>query len=457
MAVYSYATATGARFAPLQAVEDLVQSSPVVFPQSPGSLDWLLGPALQELEQSEDAFQLAVFAPAGARDLPVMVFLPGGGFVSGAGTVRWYNAQNFADTQRAVVVVVNYRVGLLAHRGRVGGGNTVPEELLLALRWVQRHIGTLGGNAENVTLAGQSAGAFWAFTLAQLEEARGLFQRVYFGSLSFQPPMSEQEAAQRQALVTEHLGERGLETVTTAQLLSTASGIGKHWAGRGLGLYPSADQAVPADLFDAGAAASRLHVDQVMLSHTADEATAFIGQAPDQAFPEPAVHGFIGAHFADPDIVAEVFAEDQSLVTAKDRMIRAMTLHQIELYATELADAVAAAGKQSHVVRFSVVSELPKARSAHCFELPFAFANAQHWEDAPMLRGLDPETYDEASTQFSSLLGSFLKDGIPADTQGNPLPAHQVGTVEARQVTGSGVQDHRLERRLTTKRLAPIR
>lgn len=457
MSIYSYATTTGARFAPLQAVEGLVQSSPAIFPQSPGSLDWLLGPALQELEQSEDAFQLAVFAPAGARDLPVMVFLPGGGFVSGAGTVRWHDAQNFADAQRAVVVVVNYRVGLLAHRGSVGGGNTVPEELLLALRWVQRNVGALGGNAENVTLAGQSAGAFWAFALAQLEQARGLFQRLYLGSLSFQPPMSEQEAAQRQELVTEHLGGRGLETATTVQLLSTASTIGKHWAGRGLGLYPSADQAVPADLFDVAAAASRLHVDQVLLSHTADEATAFIGQAPDHAFPEPAVQGFIGAHFADPDMVAEVFAEDQSLVTSKDRMIRAMSLHQIELYATELADALAAAGKQSYVVRFSVVSELPKARSAHCFELPFVFANAQQWEDAPMLRELDPETYAVASTQFSSLIGSFLKDGMPTDTQGNTLPAHHVGTGEARQITGSGVQDHRLERRLATKRLVPIR
>lgn len=457
MAIYSYAATTGARFAPLQAVEGLVQCSSAVFPQSPGSLDWLLGPALQEIEQSEEAFQLAVFAPDDAHNLPVMVFLPGGGFVSGAGTVRWYDAQNFADSQRAVVVVVNYRVGLLAHRGSVGGGNTVPEELLLALLWVQRNIGALGGNAENVTLAGQSAGAFWAFTLAQLEQARGLFQRVYLGSLSFQPPMSEDEAAQRQEIVEEHLGERGLGTATTVQLLSVASTIGKHWAGRGLGLYPSAEQAVPADLFDVAAAASRLHVDQVLLSHTADEATAFIGQAPDQAFPEPAVQGFIGAHFADPDIVAEVFAEDQSLVTPKDRMIRAMSLHQIELYATELADALATAGKESHVVRFSVESELPKARSAHCFDLPFVFANAQQWEDAPMLRGLDPEAYAVASTQFSALLGSFVKDGMPTDAQGNALPAHQAGTFEARQITGSGIQGHRLERRLATKRLVPIR
>src|SRR5690606_26651782 len=95
MSVYSYAQRGSDRFGQLGEVTGLTEAEPAVFPQTPGSLDWLLGPALQELPQSEDAFQIAVFAPEGARDLPVMVFLPGGGFVSGAGTVRWYDAQNF--------------------------------------------------------------------------------------------------------------------------------------------------------------------------------------------------------------------------------------------------------------------------------------------------------------------------------------------------------------------------
>ncbi|WP_404288031.1 carboxylesterase family protein [Glutamicibacter arilaitensis] len=457
MSVYSYATTGGERFAPLSAVAELSPVQPAVFPQTPGSLDWLLGPALQELPQSEDAFQLAVFAPSGATNLPVMVFLPGGGFVSGAGTVRWYDAQNFADAQQAVVVVVNYRIGLLAHRRSVGGGNTVPEELLLALQWVQRHIGALGGNAANTTLAGQSAGAFWAFALAQLAEARGLFQRVYFGSLSFQPPLHSDAAAERQAIVDARLGEYGLETATTDELLATAGTIGKHWAGRGLGLYPSTDNSVPGDLFDVTAAASRMHVDQVLLTHTADEATAFIGQAPEQAFGEPAVQGFVAAHFTDPESVAALFAREASLQTPKDCMIRAMTLHQIELYAIELADALAAAGKQTHLVRFAVASELAKAGSAHCFELPFVFANAHRWADAPMLTGLDPETYAVASTEFGALLGSFLVDGSASDAQGNHLPAHQAGTPRAQQITAAGIEPSDLERRVIAKRLVSTR
>src|SRR5690606_1080081 len=136
MSVYSYAQRGAGRFGELGEVTELTEAAPAIFPQTPGSLDWLLGPALQELPQSGAAFRVAVFGAEGAKGRPVMVFLPGGGFVSGAGTVRWYDAQNCAEKQNCVVVMVNYRSGLLAHRQQVGGGNLPVEELLLALKWV---------------------------------------------------------------------------------------------------------------------------------------------------------------------------------------------------------------------------------------------------------------------------------------------------------------------------------
>src|SRR5690606_36941147 len=206
-------------------VTELTEAAPAIFPQTPGSLDWLLGPALQELPQSEDAFQVAVFAPEGAKGLPVMVFLPGGGFVSGAGTVRWYDAQNFAEKQNCVVVMVNYRIGLLAHRQQVGGGNLPVEELLLALKWVQRNISQLGGNAQQVTLAGQSAGAFWALVLAQLDETRGLFQRLYLGSLSYQPPMNQVMADERNEVIGQALGDHLIAFIE--QLLAAGGAVAK--------------------------------------------------------------------------------------------------------------------------------------------------------------------------------------------------------------------------------------
>jgi para-nitrobenzyl esterase len=452
MSVYSYATRGATRFEKLRAVPGLLQAQPAIFPQTPGSLDWLLGPALQELPQSEDAFQVAVFAPRDAHGLPVMVFLPGGGFVSGAGTVRWYDAQNFAETQNCVVVLVNYRVGLLGHNQQVGGGNTPPEELLLALEWVQRNIAELGGDPQEVTLAGQSAGAFWAFVLAQLEAARGLFQRLYVGSLSFQPPMNDAQAQERNALLAQALDGTSLAEASTEQLLAAGGALAKAWAGRGLGLYPSADEAVPADLFDTAQAAKRLHVEQLLLSYTGDEASAFIGMAPEQAFSLDSVRGFIAGNFDEPQAVFEALAASEPEATAKSLMVRAMSLHQIQLYAAELADAAAAAGIQVQLLGFEVRSPLPNAGSAHCFELPFLFDNRERWQDAPMLDGLGDELFAATAKILGDALGSFIRQGAASTGTGQALPVHQAGDASLTVLDETGLVRRGIQRQLGTKR-----
>lgn len=452
MGVYSYATRTGGRFAPLAGVGALQPEDPAVFPQTPGSLDWLLGPALQELPQSEDAFQVSVFAPEDADSLPVMVFLPGGGFVSGAGTVRWYDAQDFAEQQNCVVVLVNYRIGLLAHDQQVGGGNLPVEELLLALEWVQRNISGLGGDPQETTLAGQSAGAFWAFALAQLDRARGLFKRVYLGSLSYQPPMSQTMAEERNAVVAEALGGKSMAEASTAELVAAGAAVSGHWAGRGLGLYPTADQAVPADLFDARAAARRLHVDEVLLSHTADEAGAFIGMAPEQAFTTDSVRGFIAGNFADPDQVYASLVADAPQSSAKQLLIRAMTLHQIQLFASEFADAAADAGTRVQLLGFEVRSPLPGAGCAHCFDLPFLLNNRSAWHDAPMLQGLAEPAFAAAATLFSGALGSFIRTGTAHHAEADPLAVHAPGAETMPTVSESGLAARPIDRRFGAKR-----
>lgn len=425
MKTYSYGTLDAGRFSALRDIDSLLPTDPAAFPQTPGSLDWLLGPGLGELEQSEQAFQLSVFAPENAKELPVMVFLPGGAFVSGAGAVRWYDATAFADEQQCVVVVVNYRIGLLAHKGAVGAGNLVPGDLLLALGWVQKHIAALGGNPGNVSLVGQSAGAFWAFVMAQLPAAKGLFQRVALMSLTYQPPLDQDAAAERQQIVDAALAGKDPALVSTAELLAAQGDVSRAWAGKGLGLMPTVDDSVPADLFEVGAAIGRLHVDEVLLTHTKDEASAFIGMAPEAAFGEESLRGFVGAHFMDPAATAEKLALLLPGASPKTRMVRAMTLYQIELYATELADAVVAAGKQVSTTRFDVASGLPHAGAAHCLELPFFFNNPGQWLDAPMLSGISGPVFDAAATELGAQLGGFIRTGSPRTATGGSVAAFE--------------------------------
>ena len=155
------------------------------------------------LPPSEDCLYLNLWTPARARQhLPVMVWIYGGGYSSGAGSVAIYNGERLA--RRGVLVVnFNYRVGplgFLAYPGLVresphhSAGNYGLLDQVAALRWVHRNIAAFGGNPRQVTIFGQSAGASSVWLLMQSPLARGLFQRAIImsgpGSLPFSGMMS---------------------------------------------------------------------------------------------------------------------------------------------------------------------------------------------------------------------------------------------------------------------------
>ena len=137
---------------------------------------------------SEDCLFLNVWAPADRRGtpVPVLVWIHGGGFVQGSGSVPVYDGRALA-AQGIVVVTINYRLGVLGFLAHpeladdaadpAGSCNFGLQDQLAALRWVQQHIAAFGGDPGNVTLAGQSAGALSVHLLAACEQARGLFQR----------------------------------------------------------------------------------------------------------------------------------------------------------------------------------------------------------------------------------------------------------------------------------------
>ena len=149
------------------------------------------GPTLPGMEfetYSEDCLHLNVWTPAKAptEKLAVMVYLHGGGGSSGSGSARLYRGDQLA-TKGVIVVTFNYRLGafgLLAHPEltKESGFNASGDYALLddiaALRWVQRNIAAFGGDPDNVTIFGHSAGAYHASQLMVSPLAQGLFRRV---------------------------------------------------------------------------------------------------------------------------------------------------------------------------------------------------------------------------------------------------------------------------------------
>ena len=415
---YGERTDTADRFSEIrQHPLALTPEEPLAFPQKPGGLNALLGGANGEILQSEDAFQLRVQAPAGAAGAPVVVFLPGGGFMTGTGNARWFTSPDLVDGAGLVLVTVNYRIGALGHLGpdaEPGESQRGLRDLIVALHWVKENIAEFGGDPGSITLSGDSAGAWYAFALSTLEETRGLFARAALFSLPWEPPLAAGAYSERRELVSGELTESGgLPDAVPEQILAAQASLAQAYAGRGMALMPAVADGITADLHDYAAVARRLHVSELALLSSSEEAAAFLFPAPEHAFSDERVRGFLGAKFDDPAAVDAWIADKRPGATPKQRLIEAMTLHQFRLANLELAAAATAAGVTTYLAGFSVQSPLPGAFSPHCFPLPFLFGARDAWADAPMLTGLDDETFTHTSRALQEWFLGFVRSGIP--------------------------------------------
>lgn len=170
----------------------------------------------------EDCLTLNVWvAPAGSPRKPVLVWIPGGAFVEGSGGYLLYDGGRLAAREDAIVVTMNYRVGalgFLAHPdlARELGRPASPSYGLLdqraALQWVQRNAAAFGGDPTNVTVFGQSAGAFSVCAHLAMPGSRGLFARAIMqsGSCADTLYVGPREAEEQGARLLAALGCRDL-------------------------------------------------------------------------------------------------------------------------------------------------------------------------------------------------------------------------------------------------------
>ena len=139
------------------------------------------------VEQGDDCLSLNVWTPAcDDKRRPVMVWIHGGAFVTGSGSMVLYRGNSLAERGDVVVVTINYRLGalgFLAHPdlrdGETGAaGNWGLLDQIAALEWVADHIERFGGDPSNVTIFGESAGSMSVSTLLGTPRAKGLFAKA---------------------------------------------------------------------------------------------------------------------------------------------------------------------------------------------------------------------------------------------------------------------------------------
>ncbi len=213
---------------------------PVPVPAWAGVLDCsLAGPAAPQNPETpappgrkprtwseSDCLNLNVWAPsAGGRQLPVLVWIHGGAYLYGSGSDGMYDGVNLAGASGTVVVTINYRLGALGllHLAELLGpeyadsSNLALLDQLEALRWVRKNVAAFGGDPENVTIFGESAGAAAVGTLLGMPASSGLFRRAVMQSGTAERYRSAGESSR---ISLEFLELCGLDPASAGELLT---------------------------------------------------------------------------------------------------------------------------------------------------------------------------------------------------------------------------------------------
>ena len=219
---------TGVRAAPPRPATAPCPHRPAI-----GTLDItpLIGPGWDRGEDAENYLTVNVWTPASAgADAPVLVFVHGGGFVSGSHTAEVLRGDAFLDSG-VVLVTVAYRLGIPGWLAVPGApANRGLLDVIAALRWVREEIRAFGGDPDRVTVAGQSAGAMIVAGLLASPAASGLFIRAISASGNAENAIAPEVAARVTAAVTELLGTRAdattLSKASDEHLVELARRIG---------------------------------------------------------------------------------------------------------------------------------------------------------------------------------------------------------------------------------------
>lgn len=373
-----------------------------------------LGPLLAGLTYDEDCLRLTVTTPGDAapeEQLPVIVWIHGGSYVSGTGDLAFYDPAPLVAEQRVVVVAVTYRLGLFGFLGRPDvPANLGLLDLLAALRWVQRNIRAFGGDPARVTLLGHSSGGDAAAHLLIAEGAAGLFRRVIVHSAPL--GLAPNRARMTQAMATAVGAIPAHASHEEVLALEAQAWRAARWAGLKSGMpfgtqYGAYPLPAEADIDQAWQAAAPA-VD-VLIGATAEELRFF---------------AVIDPKFRWLDRLPLLGrAVTSGLVAAGSRRIYGQP-------AAHFAQRHAEAGGRAYLFNVSFRPRGSLFGAAHTIDLPLLFGTRETWSAVPLLGDAPWEEVDQAGRQVRQWWAEFARSG----TLPSPLEVPEV--VAVRRIAG---------------------
>jgi para-nitrobenzyl esterase len=320
----------------------------------------------------EDCLSLNVTTPAGLEgrrgDLPVMVWIHGGAWISGAGSL--YDASTLAVDGDVVVVTVNYRLGplgflaqrdLSAQNGDVASGSAALLDQQAALRWVERNIAAFGGDPDTVTVFGESAGASSVCVQLTSPTARGLFDRAIAQSYSCTGTYDDLATAEATGdKVAAAVGCAGGTDVAACLRQVGVEELLRAWPG---GAFVVGGSALPVQPADAIAAGERAQV-PVVHGNNRDENTLFTPLTPLVSTGAP----------PSPTLTAEEYAAELS-ARYGDRAGEVLARYPADAYPSPLralaavdSDAGNALSTCAHVDAYAALSAVPGPTPVYAYQ-----------------------------------------------------------------------------------------
>ena len=205
--------------------------------------------------QSEDCLFLNITTPSDLTALrPVYVWIHGGAFTNVTPPLSWNDSQQLSLDGNAVVVTISYRLGAF---GFLGDLNLGILDQIAALQWIQNNIQSFGGNPNNVTIFGESAGGCSVVALMASAPAANLFAHAWAMSSSLGQIRTKESAAQGLALFLKAANVKSLsqlETCTALEILDAQDKMLLDIANWNQGFSPTADGTIlPLDIVSAAA------------------------------------------------------------------------------------------------------------------------------------------------------------------------------------------------------------
>lgn len=380
-------------------------------------------------DMSEDCLALNIWAPTGAGPHPVLVWIHGGSQTVGGTRRAEYDGAGFARNG-VICVTVGYRLGVfgflelgeLLGEAYRGSGNNALRDLVLALEWVQQHIGAFGGDPSRVTLGGESAGAKNAAALLGVPRAQGLFHRLVAASGGAHTLHSERDAQHVAQSVLHEIGLapgdlHHLIALPADELLTAQEAVARHWSAK-FPFRPVADgEFLPGPVL-ARIADGQSRAVPALIGTSQEECATFVDPARLTGWPVP---GEL-AHMAPADFAAmeDRYTQQLGPMPALDRRIRALTAEEYWIPSVRLAERIAQQTIAVWMYRFDLSTEgQAGGRAAHVADLPFWWNTLKlpEAEGSAAVRAL-------ASLMHSALIAFVQGDSLQSVVAGQPWPTY---------------------------------